>query len=152
MLITLLVSAELYQGEFGPVCVKHVRRDGQGSHQQTPRKGRAGQTQPPMPGLRCPIPRRTANAAGESQAEHRSASIRMQEGFSQQLLCCRAMPRWWGGMLLLPDAQALRCPHASQAAGRWQLLPRTFILSLKKMLFLPFVLLLFYSQALLTYL
>jgi len=36
---------------------------------------------------------RTANKAGESEAEHGLASIRMQGGFSQQLLCCRAMPQ-----------------------------------------------------------
>lgn len=74
-----------------------------------------------MPGLRCPVPRRRANVAGESQAEHRSASIRMREGVSQWLLCCGVMPQWRGGMLHLPDGQALRCPGPSQAAGGWQL-------------------------------
>lgn len=126
----------------------HVRSDGQGSRQQTPCKGRAGQRQPLAPGLRRPVPRRAANTAGVSQAERRSAPVVMQEGFSQLLTCRRVMPQWWGGMLHLPDRTggpcAARAPRRQREDGRF--LPPTFILSLKMSL-LPFTLLLFYSQA-----
>lgn len=52
----------------------------------------------------CSAPHRTANTAGESQAERCWAQVRMQEGFSQQLLCCRVgqdlvSARWAGPAL-----------------------------------------------------